>query len=574
VFLTPELEPFYAGTYFPPRGAYGRPGFADVLVGLANAWKERRKDIAQQAQRMARHIAEEGRGKTSAKLDPAVLDRSLAALQQGFDPQWGGFGGAPKFPHALDLRLLLRHALRTREAGPREMVVLTLDRMAEGGVYDQLGGGFHRYSTDEKWLIPHFEKMLYDNALLIPAYLEAHLATGNLDYVRVARESCDWALREMVTPTGGFASTQDADSEGEEGKFFAWTPDELAAALGPRLGAWAAEWFDVTEEGNFEHGKSALWRHVPASTVAAKLGVAVEELTRAMREARATLFAARDRRVHPGTDDKVLASWNGLMISALAQAFQVLHEPRYLAAARKAADYVLTGMRQPDGRLFATARNGRAHLNAYLDDYAFMIQALIDLYESDFDERWIREALALDGVLTAKFSDEEFGGYFTTGSDHEQLIARLKNPHDGALPSGNGVQALNSLRLAELTGRSQLATRAERTIEALGALANHYPAAFSQLLIAADFVRAGPREVVIAGERDHAAVEAMLAAVRRTFVPQRVVALASAGSDSDLIPLLEARTPGPSGARAYVCRNYACTNPTEDPRELARLLAE
>ncbi len=572
VFLTPELEPFFGGTYFPPRGAHGRPGFPDVLTGLARAWTENRENVVRQGQGMAKRIADEGRWNATATIDPGVLDRSLAALEQSFDPLWGGFGQAPKFPHAMDVRLALRHASRTRKDTVRAIACTTLDRMAEGGIHDQLGGGFHRYSTDEKWLIPHFEKMLYDNALLVPAYLEAHLLTGSASYAAVVRDTCDWALREMQTSSGGFASSQDADSEGVEGKFFAWSPEQLVEVLGPRHGAWAAAWFGVTDEGNFEHGLSALWRHDPPARVAERLHVDVETLEAAMADARAKLLAAREKRVHPGTDDKVLAAWNGLMISALAQAFQVLEEPRYLEAAARAARYVLAGMRQPDGRLYATARNGRAHLNAYLDDYVFMIQALIDLYESDFDEQWLREALALARIVDEQFEDAEHGAYFTTGKDHEVLIARLKNPHDGALPSGNGVHALNLLRLSEFCGQGELAKRAERTITALGGLVNRYPAAFSQLLMAVDFLAIGPREIVIAGKRDHSGVRDLLRVVRGSFLPQRIVALAAPGSDSSLIPLLDGRTTGAGGARAYVCRNYACQLPAEDAARLREQL--
>ncbi len=374
VFLTPDLEPFFGGTYFPPRGLHGRPGFGELLEALARSWRDDRPRVVQHGQRMAERIAAEGRVDARGEIDPSVLERSLEALTANFEPLYGGFGGAPKFPHATDLRLMLRHAQRNGSEEARRMVLHTLDRMARGGIHDQLGGGFHRYSTDERWLIPHFEKMLYDNALLVPAYLEAHLVTGDADLARTAQRACDWALREMTTPAGGFASAQDADSEGEEGRFFVWTPRQLEDVLGARLGRQAAEWYGVTAEGNFEHGTSALWRDVPAAEVARRLGIGVAELTPAMEEARTRLLAARGERVRPATDDKVLASWNGLMISALAFAHQVLGDARHLDAARRAANFVLGSMRQSGRRLFATARAGRAHVNAGLDDYAFMIQ--------------------------------------------------------------------------------------------------------------------------------------------------------------------------------------------------------
>ena len=574
VFMTPELEPFFGGTYFPPEPLYGRRSFPQLLETVANAWRDDRESLVKDAARLSEHIRKEVVAAAASEVDPGVLDSSLGQLKGTFDPIWGGFGGAPKFPHSMDVRILLRHWQRTGESEVLDIVTTTLDRMMEGGVYDQLGGGFHRYSTDEKWLIPHFEKMLYDNALLVPAYLEGYLATGEERYARVARECCEWALREMVTPEGAFASTQDADSEGEEGKFFAWTPDELIGVLGNQHGLWAAEWYGVTEEGNFEHGTSALWRHDPAQKVAERLQVPLNELEPAMERARAQLFEVRDKRVHPATDDKVLAAWNGLLISALAQAYQVLEEPRFLAAAQRAARYVTGHMRQEDGRLFATARNGRAHLNAYLDDYAFMIQALIDLYESDFDSDWLREALALNTVLTDRFEDPELGGYFTTANDHEKLLARLKAPHDGALPSGNGVQALNLLRLAELTGQGPLAKQAQRTILSVGGLVNRYPQGFSQLLLAVDYLAAGAREIVIAGETGSPPVAAMLKVVRGRLLPQRVVALAHPGADVELMPLLAERSAPQGSARAYVCQNYACKQPVDTPEDLLVQLAE
>jgi uncharacterized protein YyaL (SSP411 family) len=416
--------------------------------------------------------------------------------------------------------------------------------------------------------------MLYDNALLVPAYVEAWLATGEPLFERVVRECCDWMLREMSTPDGGLASTQDADSEGVEGKFFAWTPAELEGVLGRERGRRAAAWWSVTPEGNFEHGTSALWRERPAEDVARELRVDLQELERDMQAARRELLAARAERVPPGTDDKVLAAWNGLAISALAQAWQAFGDDRWLDAARSAARFVLERMRQDDGRLFATARHGRAHLNGCLDDYAFTIQGLIDLYESDFDEDWLREALALEAVVAERFEDAENGAFFTTGRDHEQLIARLKNPHDGALPSGNGVHAGSLLRLAELTGRGALAQRAERTITALGRMVNQYPQAFSQLLMAVDFLQAGPREIVVAGRPGADDALALLAGIRTTFLPQRVVSFAHAGADEGLVPLLEGKTPGPHGARAFVCRNWACGEPATTPDELARQLEE
>ena len=574
VFLTPDLEPFFGGTYFPPFRAHGRPGFADVLTGLSRAWQEDRERVLEQAGKLTESIVKEAGLDTRSTVEAEALDRSLAALTQNFDTEWGGFGSAPKFPHAMDIRMALRHHLRTGRPEALHMATFTLDRMAAGGIYDQLGGGFHRYSTDERWLIPHFEKMLYDNALLIPAYLEAYLLTGEERYVRIATESAEWVLREMITPEGGFASTQDADSEGEEGRFFVWTPDELVRVLGAKTGGRAQEWWDVSDEGNFENGTSALWHKEPAAEVAERLHVPLEELRKEMAEARATLFAEREKRVKPGWDDKVLVAWNGLMISAMAMLHQVTGSERPLDAARRAARTILSEMRAEDGTLFATARGGRAHIRACLDDYVFLIAGLIDLYESDFDPNWIREALALERIVAEQFHDSDNGGFFTTGKDHEKLIARLKNPQDGALPSGNGVHALNLLRLAELCGRGDLAQRAESTILSVGGLVNRYPQAFSQLLMAVDFLAAGPREIVVAGSRDDANTHALVTAVRATFQPARVVALAGPDADEDLMPVLADKAAGPDGAQAFVCRNYACQAPVETPEALRDELLE
>ncbi len=572
VFLTPDLEPFFGGTYFPPVGRQGMPGFHQLLIAIAGRWEQNPDGLRSQGQKLIDMIAREASAKTASTLDGGVLDKSLAQITQSYDSSWGGFGDAPKFPHAMDVRVLFCHWRRADSPSALAMATYTLDRMAEGGIYDQLGGGFHRYSTDERWLIPHFEKMLYDNALLIPAYLEAFQINGEERYADIARQCCEWVLREMMTPEGGFASTQDADTEGEEGLFFAWTPEQLDEVLGAKIGAQAAAWYDVTAHGNFEHGRSVLWRHESPEAVAAELRVDVATLSATMEAARAALFEAREQRVRPDTDDKVLASWNGLMIGALARAHQVLGDGRYLAAAQGAARFVLEKMRLEDGRLFATARHGRAHLDAYLDDYAFTISGLLDLYESDFDERWIRESLALHDVLGEGFRDATQGGYFTIGSQSEQLLVRLKNPHDGALPAGNAVHAGNLLRLAALTGRAELGEEAARVIDSMGELTNRYPQAFSQLLQAVHAQREGLREVVISGAEDDPRTAEMLASVRSRFDPARVVALARPGSSAELIPLLADRAPSPGAVRGYVCRQGACQLPVETAADLAAQL--
>jgi uncharacterized protein YyaL (SSP411 family) len=570
VFLTPNLQPYYGGTYFPPTSRFGRPGFDQVLDTMHNYWVDDREKVVGQGKLLTDHLAKLAGPAGTGELDDDVLERALVEAKKRIDTHWGGFGGAPKFPHTADLELLLRQWKRTGDPTVLRMVTLTLDRMGEGGLFDQLGGGFARYSTDEKWLIPHFEKMMYDNALLVPLYVEAWQATKEESYRRIARETCDWILREMVTDSGGIASSLDADSEGEEGRFYAWDEAELDEVLGSELGSWAAAWYGVTGEGNFEHGKSALWRHTPAKEVAEELGVPLEKLEAAMDEARPKLFRAREARVHPHKDDKVLAAWNGLAIGALAEAGAALGEPRYVAAAQKAARFVLEGMRQENGHLFATARAGRAHLDAYLDDYAFVISGLIDLYEADFDPHWIHEALALNVILESDFRAED-GGYYSTGKGHEELLVRMRSGQDGAMPSGLGVQALNLARLSELTGDPKLRGAAETTLASIGGAANRFPAAFSSSLVAFDFLSADPREVVISGELDQPETAAMLAVLRQDFVPHKVVALADHRADLELMPPLEGKE-ATDVVRVFVCRGFVCQAPVTGAEELRREL--
>jgi uncharacterized protein len=575
VFLTPDLRPFFAATYLPPQRAHGRPSFPDVLIGLAEAYANEHEKVVEQAQQLTAAIAAEAEHDARAQLPSDILERSLTQLRARFDPQWGGFGGAPKFPRAGDVRLCLRHHQRAGDAEALLIATRTLDAMAQGGMYDQLGGGFHRYSVDREWRVPHFEKMLYDNAQLLPAYLEAFTLTKKPEYAQVARGICAWALNEMQTAEGGFASSQDADSEGEEGRFFVWTQAELTAVLGPELGRIAASYFDVSEAGNFEHGKSVLWLPRPSSEVATQLGLSVDALLARVAEAKVLLSAARSDRVRPGTDDKMLTGWNAMFVSGLANAYQVLDEPAYLAAAERCMAFLLERLVQPDGSLYGTYREGRAHVDAGLDDYAYLIQALCDLYESSFDTQHLARALRFKDLLEARFADATLGGYFTTGAEQADLIVRLKSGHDGALPSGAAVQALNLLRLAAFTGNTDLRGRAESALFAQGSVVQRAPYAFSHLLIAEDYLRGNPREVVIAGERAAPETQAMLRVVRGMFRPQRVVALAHAGADAALVPVLAGKTAGQHGARAYVCEDQRCLAPVETPEALqAQLLRQ
>jgi len=562
VWLTPDLKPFYAGTYFPPTERYGMPSFRTVLRELASHYESQPERVATAAQELAAHVGQLTRiASPPGLLTEELLREAAATLITEVDRVHGGFGGAPKFPHPMALALLIHHHVRTRSCDALEAIELTLGKMAEGGIYDHLGGGFHRYSVDEHWGVPHFEKMLYDNALLGSVYLEAWQVTGKESYRRVARETLDWLIREMQEPAGGFASTQDADSEGVEGKFFAWDPSEVRAGLGEEDGRLFCETYGVTPTGNFEHGKSVL--HVARP---------IDEAARPRLDAlRRRLLEARERRVKPGRDDKVLASWNGLAISTLARAGAALDEPRYVEAARRAADFVTREM-TADGRLLRVHRAGTSRVPALQDDYAHLGLGLLDLYEAGFDERWFRAARDLARTMVELFHDPEEGGFFYTEAGRSDLIVRTKNPYDNAVPSGNSIGALLLLRLATMLGDQDLAEKAAGTLRAFRLAMERAPSGFGQMLIALDW-RVGPvQEVALVGRRDDAATRALVRAVRRSFQPNRVVALLEPGAASDL-PLLQGKTLVDGKPAFYLCRNFTCEKPLTDPEAVAAALS-
>jgi uncharacterized protein YyaL (SSP411 family) len=445
------------------------------------------------------------------------------------------------------------------------VVTFTLERMAHGGMYDQLGGGFHRYSVDERWLVPHFEKMLYDNALLVPAYLDAYRATGNEGFAQVARETCDYVLREIIDPAGGFYSTQDADSEGVEGKFFVWTPDEVALVLGAQEAATFCRVYDVTPEGNFEHGKSILNLPKTIDQCAALADIDAEELDARLATDRAKLLAAREKRVHPGLDDKVLVAWNGLMIEALAQAAGVLGEPRYLQAAQRAARFVLETMRRDNGRLLHSWRQGVAKLDAYLDDYACLAASLVALYQADFDERWIDQAIGLVESMLRLFEDQPSGGFFYTAVDHEALIARQKDFYDAAVPSGNSMAATALVRLGKLTGRPDLLFAAERTLVAGSGLMHQAPRATPQMLLALGMFLGPTKEIVVLGNPKSPDTSAVLAELRRGLPPNALVACrdpaAEAPRSAALDPLFAGKGPTGPEPGLFICEQFTCQAP-------------
>jgi uncharacterized protein YyaL (SSP411 family) len=542
VFLTPEHVPFYAGTYFPPDDMRGMPSWRRVLEAVAEAWAERRDEIRAGGDRIAQRL-QGGALLTPDEdpIDPAGLDNAVTALSQLYEPQFGGFGGAPKFPPSSTIEFLLRR-------GEIRMTTHTLGAMAAGGIYDQVGGGFARYSVDERWLVPHFEKMLYDNALLARAYLHGWQVTGEALFRRVCCETLDWALREMRGDEGGFMSALDADSEGEEGRFYVWTIDELRDVLGEDADA-AIAYFGATDAGNFE-GRNILIR-------------GAEEPER-LPEIRAALYEARSRRVWPGRDDKRLTSWNALMISALADAGAVLERDDYLDAARACAEFLLRDLRGDDGRMLRTWKDGQAKLNGYLEDHAYLVEALLSLYEATFAPRWFAAARELADFTIEHFGDGQAGGFFETADYHEQLLARRKDLEDNPIPSGNSSAAYGLLRLSALTGEHEYESRALGVFRLLHKVAFRHPQAFAHLLQALDFHLAPVKEVALVGD-DLGPLECT---VRARFRPHLVLA----GGEADGVPLLEGREPVEGRAAAYVCENFACRRPVTEPAELEALL--
>src|SRR5215216_326201 len=541
VFLTPEQVPFYAGTYFPPQPRGGLPSWRMVLEAVSDAWEQRRDEIRSGADRIVRQLQGGALLQPSKEpMDARLLDDAARALREQYDPVHGGFGGAPKFPPASAIELLLR-------SGDTEMSSHTLREMASGGMYDQVGGGFARYSVDAYWLVPHFEKMLYDNALLARAYLHGWQVMGDRLFRRVCEETLDWALREMRAPEGGFFSALDADSEGEEGKFYVWTLEELREVAGEE----AAQWFGASEGGNFE-GRNILVR-------------GSEDDPGGLGEWRRKLYERRAERVWPGLDDKRLTSWNALMISALAEAGAVLGRSRYLDAARGCAEFVLGDLRDEDGRLLRTYRDGRARLNAYLEDHAYLLEALLTLYESCFEPRWFAEARALADGMVERFADDENGGFFDTSSDHEQLLARRKDLEDHPIPAANSSAAYGLLRLAALTGEHEYESRAVSVLRLLHEVAPRHPQAFAHLLQALDFHFSPIREVALVGD-DTSELERV---VRSSFRPHLVLAAGAANG----VPLLEDRELVDGRPAAYVCEQFACKAPVTEPEELEALLS-
>ncbi len=573
VFLTPELKPFYAGTYWPAKRSRGMPGFDEIIEGVANAWETNREAVVNTSNKLTAELGkidQHGRGELSEKLIAGAAEQ----FRQTFDSTYGGFGSAPKFPSPMGLQLLLRVWHRKRDKQALKMVTVTLDRMAAGGIYDHLGGGFARYSVDARWLVPHFEKMLYDNSQLAATYLEAYQATGDENYARVVRETLDYTLRDMTDEAGGFYSTEDADSEGVEGKFYVWTPAQLREVLGDAAAATFAKVYDVTDHGNFEHA-NILNLPKTIDEQARTSGRKIEELRQELAESRVKLFAAREPRIHPAKDDKVIVAWNGLMIDAMARAGAVLDEPRYIDAAAKAADFLLNSLQRKDGRLLHTWRNRQAKLDAYLDDYTNLANGLLSLYEATFDARHLDAAIALMQTVLDHFADAK-GGFYYTADDHEELIVRSKDFTDNAVPSGNAMAATVLVRLGKLSGKQSHLDAAEATMQQTVSLMQRAPSATSQMLLAVDLFLGPTYEIILAGDLQEKATTDILADLRRRFLPNKVLAFAAEGKKppTALADLLQGKSKLGNTPTIFVCEGFTCQAPAQGEEEISHTLDE
>ncbi|CAA9459610.1 MAG: Uncharacterized protein YyaL [uncultured Rubrobacteraceae bacterium] len=577
VFMTPDGAPFYGGTYFPPVPSRGMPSFKQLLLSLADAYENRRDEVLESAGTVRNFLQEAAVVSIpKSEVSESLLTHAATSLVGQVDNRFGGFGGAPKFPQTMNLEVLLRHYKRTGDRATLSGVELSLRQMANGGIYDHLGGGFARYSVDAYWLVPHFEKMLYDNALLARLYLEAHQATGDAFYLRIAEETLDYVVRDMTDSEGGFYSAEDADSEGVEGKFYVWTPQEIEAILEPDEAKLATRFWDVTQGGNFE-GKNILNVPRPPEAVAAEFEISSEELWRRIVGIRERLLAEREKRVRPGRDEKVLAAWNGLMLRAFALAARVTGREDYREVARKNASFLLEKLKV-DGRLRRSYKDGRARFNGYLEDYACVADGLVELYEATFETRWLEEAVTLADAILELFWDVEKGGFYDTAADHEELVTRPRDVYDNASPSGNSVAVDVLLRLSVFLDREDYREKAAAVLENLSGGMAQVPGGFGRLLSALDFHLSTPYEIALvwpSNTPDVPDTTALINAVYSDYLPNKVVAGRAEGDETaaELIPLLAERPARDGKATAYVCVNYACQSPTTDPEELRGQLA-
>ncbi len=593
VWLDPNLKPFFGGTYFPPDSRFGRPGFKDVLLRMAEAWQKDREKLVTLGSRNIESLREHMAGeKASGDLSASFLDAGSSYYRVSYDSKWGGFGGAPKFPRPVNLNFLLRYHARAGDELALQMALHTLREMAKGGMYDHVGGGFHRYSVDNRWHVPHFEKMLYDQGQLVVSYLEAYQITKDRFYSEVARDILDYVLRDMTHPEGGFYSAEDADSvidpahpeEKGEGAFYVWTQEEMEKILGRKEAELVAYHYGVQRGGNVLEdphgefpGKSILYVAHSAAESASHFGISEDEVNRKLSAARPKLFDARAGRPRPHLDDKILAGWNGLMISACAKAFQVFGEAPHLQAARRAAEMVLEKLIEAEsGRLKRRYREGEAAFAAAAEDYAFLIQGLLDLYEASFEIRWLQAAAALQEKQVELFWDSEGGGFFSNTGEDPSILLRMKDDYDGAEPSSNSVSAMNLLRLAQMSDRDEWRQKAQSAMQAFADRLKQFPQALPQMLVALDYFLSKPKQIIIAGEPEAQDTKAILDVVHRRFLPNKILLLADGAEGqaelSKRLSVISTMKPLKGKATAYICENFSCQLPTADPTVVAKLL--
>jgi uncharacterized protein YyaL (SSP411 family) len=589
IIMTPDKKPFYAGTYFPKTSRFGRIGMADLIPQIRQIWTTQHEKALRTADQVIEALQKSLSLPTAAgqetPLSDQLLHEAFTHLARRFDARHGGFGAAPKFPTPHNLLFLLRYWKRSHDETALSMVEQTLQAMRLGGLYDHIGFGFHRYSTDERWLLPHFEKMLYDQALLSMAYLEAFQATGKDEYACAAREIFSYALRDMTSPEGGFYSAEDADSEGAEGKFYVWSVQEIQEHCEAAEADLILTLFNFESNGNFRDqatglktGENIVHLRQPLDAIASALDMPEDALRRKLEQIRQRLFDVREQRIHPHKDDKVLTDWNGLMIAALAKGARILNEPAYTRAAERAAQFIFDNLRREDRRLLHRYRDGEAAIPANVDDYAFVIWGLIELYQTTFTANYLNQALALTADMREHFWDADSGGFYFTADDAEKLPVRQKEIYDGAIPSGNSVAMLNLLRLGRLTAQSELEAQAQQLFQAFAAGVSPRPSLHAHLMLAVDFGLGPAQEIVIVGDSRAEDTQAMLQALHATFAPNSVVVLRPTEEDTpDILRLAKYLAPYVSldgKATAYICRNYQCSLPTTDAHEMLALLKQ
>jgi len=574
IIMTPEKKPFFAATYIPKTGRFGQAGMMEIIPRIKELWEKNRGELLSSADKIVDYLkqaqSQQPALTAAANLDAAFLERGYAGLASIYDPKNGGFGTAPKFPAPHNLFFLLRQWHRTGDEHALQMVEATLQAMRMGGIYDHVGFGFHRYSTDAEWLVPHFEKMLYDQALMAIAYTETYQATGKEEYARTAREILEYVLRDMTSPQGGFFSAEDADSEGEEGKFYLWTAEELKESLDKEEFKLFIRLFDVHESGNFEKGGNILRQRSALGDGASVLKIRESDLYERLEKIRAKLFLVREKRVHPLKDDKILTDWNGLMIAALAKAAQALHEAKYADKAMKAADFILEEMQTTEGRLLHRYR-GEAGICAYLDDYAFLVWGLIDLYETVFDARYLKAALQLNQVMMQHFWDKDQGGLFFSADDAKALLLRKKEFYDGAIPSGNSIAMHSLLRLMHLSGQAELEEWAWDLARSFAATGGQ-PLGHCMLLCSLDYALGPASEIALLGRAQDAGIIEMLQAMRSRFLPNKSVVLVYGEEIRDIAPFTKDLVQVEGKTTGYVCTDHVCSLPATSPKKMMKLL--